>query len=151
MEQWSIIFWLIRIELGQSSLIRDSGNETPFLFSCLFYAQKILSMLLLIQGIKISRTTPTISHGLYANDIMISCRANVQNAKAVHWCMEDYCSWSGQKVNFDKSSVCFSRNTNKGTKRVIKDVLSVKYLKLKTVYLGNHLIMGNKKTKFLAS
>lgn len=53
------------------------------------------------------RDTPAISYLPYANDFLISCWANKENAQVMVNCLELYCSWSGQAINTEKSSVFF--------------------------------------------
>lgn len=64
-----------------------------------------------IHGIKFSRTSPSISHLIYADDLVIYYRAIVEEAEAILSCLNLFCSWFGQAINFGKFSVHFSSNT----------------------------------------
>ncbi|KAH7510783.1 hypothetical protein FEM48_ZijujUnG0088600 [Ziziphus jujuba var. spinosa] len=46
-----------------------------------------------VQRIKICKNAPAVSHLLYANDLLITCRANKENAKAIVKCLKTYCNW----------------------------------------------------------
>lgn len=49
-----------------------------------------------LHGIKMSRGGPAISHLPYADDILIMCRANRQEAQIVKTCFDMYYELSGQ-------------------------------------------------------
>lgn len=100
-----------------------------------------------INGIKICRTAPEVSHLFYADDILLATRADIKNSKALASCLELYSMWSGQAANVDKSSILFSESTNRGTIKTIKEIMGFREMKKDAVYLGNSLIFGRKKTK----
>ncbi|KAH7529445.1 hypothetical protein FEM48_Zijuj05G0184700 [Ziziphus jujuba var. spinosa] len=100
-----------------------------------------------IQGNKVSRGAPTISHFLNADDILVSCQANFQNAKEIGKVLNSYSLWLGQAPNSNKSKILFSKNTPGFTKKLIKDTLGFKELKASVLYLGNSLIVGKHKHK----
>lgn len=49
-----------------------------------------------------------------------------KNATAISKCIEGYGSWSGQQVNFDKSSILFSTNLDGCLKVDIKNTMGSK-------------------------
>lgn len=49
-----------------------------------------------ILGIKISRTSPQILHLMYADDHLIYCKVNKEEAGEVKKCLDQYCLWTGQ-------------------------------------------------------
>lgn len=100
-----------------------------------------------INGIKVGRETPAISHLLYADDLVIACRATKQEAAFVRECFKKYCLWSGQLANEDKSSIYFSKGTDKRVKQGIKRITRLKEMKTTSIYLGNSLILGRSKVK----
>lgn len=100
-----------------------------------------------VQGISIGRSSPAISHLLYADDLVLVGRATKRSAGAMRDCLEKCCSWSGQKVNQEKSSVMFSPNTHRDSKRKIKSLWGLKGLKGNLTYLGNSLVLSRNLTK----
>lgn len=50
---------------------------------------------------------------MYANDLLVICRANEQKASMVKNCLEKYIAWFGQEANAKKSSILFTKNTRK--------------------------------------
>ncbi|KAH7514410.1 hypothetical protein FEM48_Zijuj11G0086700 [Ziziphus jujuba var. spinosa] len=131
--------------------IRQGDPLSPILF---ILCSEILSRLLLkeedqdrLHGIKVDRNAPAISHLMYADDLIISCRANHRDATIIKECLSYFCSWSGQEVNEEKSNIFFSRSTPRKAKMAIKEILGFKDLGTSTIYLGNSLVFGRNKTK----
>nr|XP_048330864.1 uncharacterized protein LOC125422764 [Ziziphus jujuba var. spinosa] len=131
--------------------IRQGDPLSPILF---ILCSEILSRLLLkeedqdrLHGIKVDRNAPAISHLMYADDLIISCRANPRDATIIKECLSYFCSWSGQEVNEEKSNIFFSRSTPRKAKMAIKEILGFKDLGTSAIYLGNSLVFGRNKTK----
>lgn len=131
--------------------LRQGDPLSPYLF---ILCTEFLSRMLMeeeekggINGIKVSRRAPTISHLLYADDILVMCRANKKEASVVKSCFDKFCLWSGHEVSLEKSSIMFSRGTSKKDRVDIKGVLGFKDLARDSVYLGNSLIFGRNKAK----
>lgn len=72
-----------------------------------------------IHGVKISQESPLISHLMFADDLLIFCRANTIEVKKVKRCLNVYCTWSGQSINYAKSIIHFSCNTSDEMKHEI--------------------------------
>ena len=87
------------------------------------------------------------SHLLYADDILIACRANKENAITINKALEKFGGWSGQQINSEKSYILFSKNTKMIDRRAVKDVMGFKEMGDKSMYLGNNLVFGQKKSK----
>ncbi|KAL9667910.1 hypothetical protein QQ045_002279 [Rhodiola kirilowii] len=54
---------------------------------------------------------------------------------------------SGQRVNFEKSEILFSRNTPADIRAEITEVLGVRQVPFHSKYLGLPLVMGQKKSE----
>lgn len=98
-------------------------------------------------GIKVSRAAPSISHLLFADDLLILCRANVREANCVASLLVDYSKISGQKVNETKSVIFFSKNTHPAVVEEMCQILHVKKIGLESKYLGLPLFLGRSKNK----
>lgn len=61
-----------------------------------------------IYGVKISRTSPLVTHLMYIDDLIIYCWATTEEAKNVKDYLDLFCKVSNQIVNFEKSAVHFS-------------------------------------------
>ena len=76
-----------------------------------------------LSGISICRNCHTVTHLLFADDSIIYCKASGQESKEVLRILQKYEEALGQKINTDKSSVFFSRNTKEEKREEVKDIL----------------------------
>lgn len=76
-----------------------------------------------LHGIKISRRSPSVSHLLFADDVMVFARANANEAYTILKCLSIYSAWSGQSINPFKSSIFFSRNCRLASKVAVNNIL----------------------------
>lgn len=88
------------------------------------------------KGIKISRTSPAISHLLYADDLQIFCRSTKEDMHAINYSLSKFSLWSSQSPNHSKSLVHFSKNTKPRTKLDILNILNFKECDHKAQHLG---------------
>jgi hypothetical protein len=65
-----------------------------------------------IEGVRVCRNAPSVSHLLFADDSLILMKADVDNATSLQQVLNDYCANSGKLVSLAKSSIFFSANTN---------------------------------------
>lgn len=63
-----------------------------------------------LKGIKVGCEAPSISHFLFADDLLLSGKPNLREASILEACLRKYMAWSRQNVNRDKSLVHFSKN-----------------------------------------
>lgn len=120
--------------------IRQGDPLSPALFTIYF---DVLSRLLTqaeaegrIHGIKVSRTSPPISHLMYADDLTIYCKATTEEAQEVINCLNKFCKWSGQTINLSKSAMHFSRNLSNNQRLAILEVLGMSECSHGSKYLG---------------
>nr|XP_027088580.1 uncharacterized protein LOC113709937 [Coffea arabica] len=93
-----------------------------------------------ISGMKISRTGPSMTHLFFANDSLIFCKAEREEARELIQILRKYEKGSGQSINLEKSSVFFSSNVSHQRKvEVIQSLGTIqvatqgKYLRLPMV------------------
>lgn len=131
--------------------LRQGDPLSPFLF--IIFSELISRILMrasregLIHEVKIGRSGLSIDHLLFIDDVLIFCRVNENEVRALIGCLNSYCEWFGQLVNFSKSGVFFSKNTCKGQRRAIERILNLKSFKSNAFYLGNPLFLGRSKIK----
>lgn len=121
--------------------LRQGDPISPTLFT---FLSDLLSRILAraeangsISGVKIARGSPRISHLMYADDLTIYCQANTEEATTVMSCLQLYCDWTGQSINWDKSNIHFSSNTSIPLKHAICHLLNMKECSHHGFYLGN--------------
>ncbi|PKU81021.1 Putative ribonuclease H protein [Dendrobium catenatum] len=86
-------------------------------------------------GIHISPRGPKITHLLYADDVLIFSHASSALAKALKIIVEDFCKWTGQRVNFSKSQIILGKVVRYPMKKKITKLLVFKVVK-EMEYLG---------------
>ncbi|KAA3460445.1 reverse transcriptase [Gossypium australe] len=96
--------------------LRQGDPLSPFLF---LICSEGLSALMrtakkegLIRGAKVSRKGPEISHLLFADDCLMFSEATEKGARMLKDLLNVYEECSGQCVNYDKSLIFYSTNTN---------------------------------------
>lgn len=99
-----------------------------------------------ITGVKVSSCSPRISHLMYADDLVIYCQASIAEASEVLSCLNTYCSWTGQTINLDKSSIHFSANTPAPTKATICNLMHIPECSHNGTYLANPLCRFQSKS-----
>jgi hypothetical protein len=129
--------------------LRQGDPLSPFLFilgsevfSRLMYNEASLGH---IKGLKISRNNPAIHHLLFADDLLIFWQASLAEAASINSCLNKYCSWSGQSINTQKSSISFSKNTNPATSASIIHSLPYNPNLSSYIHLGLPIFLGISK------
>jgi len=78
-----------------------------------------------IQGLQISRVSPSTSHLLFADDILFFCRANPAQCQEIINILRIYGEASGQQLNAAKSSVMFGHDVDNTAQSTIKSTLGI--------------------------
>lgn len=97
--------------------------------------------------IKISKYEPPISHLFFADDIILTVKANQKNCDAIAKILKSFGALSGQQVNKAKSKILFSRNSPKDIKKHISENLGIKSSTDIGKYLGFPIINKRSSAK----
>lgn len=100
-----------------------------------------------LHGIKVSRNAPSITHLMYADDLVVCYRADGKEARTFLDCFQKYCNWSSQEANLEKSSILFSKDTPWSYKNEVTYITGFKKMGHNSIYLGNSLVMGRNTSK----
>jgi hypothetical protein len=92
--------------------------------------------------IQISKGGPSLSHILFADDVMLFCEANVEQVQVVMSTLDDFCTASGLKVNTLKSKAMCSRMVQVDRKHALKEVSDIRFVADLGHYLGFPLVKG---------
>ncbi|KAA3486186.1 reverse transcriptase [Gossypium australe] len=120
--------------------LRQGDPLSPFLF--LICGEGLSSLMRQsiqeghLKGVKASRRGPQISHLLFADDCILFGEANERGAGLIKKILYEYGNCSGQQVNFEKSTVLFSSNTREEEKRLVTQILGVRFSNDPKRYLG---------------
>ena len=132
-------------ELRQGDLI------SPYLF--LLCAKGLLAMIKKeeregnLKGIAVCRRAPRITHMLFADDSIVFCRTTREECDRVVNVLEDYERDSRQKLNKEKTSLYFSKNTSKEIKEYVKEKFGARVVQHPEKYLGLPPLVGRGKRK----
>lgn len=99
----------------------------------------------LITGCWVARGAPSVSHMFFADDSYLFVSATVKEAENVQEILSRFEMASGQSINYNKSSVFFSKNTIVDERDQICSVLNVGEADDTTTYLGLPNIIGRNK------
>jgi hypothetical protein len=126
--------------------LRQGDPLSPYLF--LLCAEGLSSLLLHeeevggIDGVRVCRNAPSVSHLLFADDSLILMKADMNNATSLQQVLDTYCANLGQLVSLSKSSIYFSPNTNVLLRAEICEALNIDTEALSDKYLGLPAIVG---------
>lgn len=103
-----------------------------------------------MKGAKASRNGPKVSHFLFADDCILFGQATSREANFLKEILGEYRSCSGQCVNFNKSTVSFSSDTNDEDRREVVNILGVSSSE-NPEYLGSPNTVGIRKKETFQS
>ncbi|KAJ9135548.1 hypothetical protein P3X46_032719 [Hevea brasiliensis] len=84
----------------------------------------------------ISQRGPRITHLLFADDSILFSKATTHEAELIDNILKNYAELSGQLINFDKSTLIFSRNTHGAVKSNKTAILNIKNISSHDCFLG---------------
>jgi hypothetical protein len=129
--------------------LRQGDPLSPYLF---IICVDVLSALLnkaqqdkVIHGVKIAPGAPEITHLFFADDSLMFCRANEEEATQVQRIITRYQLASGQMVNYNKSELIFSKRVPPPIKENIQQILPMSIVTHYSKYLGQPTHMGRSK------
>ncbi|XP_074283704.1 uncharacterized protein LOC141608241 [Silene latifolia] len=130
--------------------LRQGDPISPYLF---ILCMEILSLMIVkaeelrfIEGIKLSRNSPTISHLLYADDALLCFRLTPSACESLRDILTSFTAFSGQMINHQKSYIKFSPNTPDDFREHVTDILRVPSKQNFGIYLGVPIDLGRRKT-----
>lgn len=127
--------------------IRQGDPISPYLFllcaeglSCLLNKNNDKEM-----GIVVANNAPKISHLLFADDSLLFFKADASVAEEIEMILSAYCDASGQRINYDKSSILFTKKCSDNLKEVVKRKVHVFNEALTERYMGLPTDVGRSK------
>ena len=90
---------------------------------------------MLFRSIKVSQRGPSVSHLMFADDLVLFAKANNVNCCAIRDVLDEFCKISRQTVSEAKSRVFFSPNVDLDDREAFCDILGF----ASTSYLGKYL------------
>ncbi|XP_057812491.1 uncharacterized protein LOC131026578 [Salvia miltiorrhiza] len=131
---------------GCSRGVRQGDPLSPVLFGL---AEEVLSHLLLdaadrgfIARMRMSRSLLFPSHLLYADDVLLFCKATRRSCRMIESILQIYASVSGQFCNKAKSTIFFGKGVSVQMRRRLQRDLGFATGSLPFVYLGVPIFAG---------
>jgi hypothetical protein len=103
-----------------------------------------------LEGIQLCNGAPRFNHLLFADDSLVLIKANSECARNLQHILQLYEGCSGQTINFDKSSVMFSKNTPFSKRHEVLTQLNIRAEARTERYLGLPVYIGRSRTKTFA-
>ncbi|XP_027083610.1 uncharacterized protein [Coffea arabica] len=131
--------------------IRQGDPLSPYLF--LLCSEGLSNMLReaarqgLLSGLKISKQGPAITHLLFADDTLVFCKAAGEETRKLRYILDQYERGSGQVINLEKSSICFSKNTKENDKVETYEPLASVRAVNQGKYLGLQMVVTRTKSR----
>ncbi|XP_020671709.1 uncharacterized protein LOC110091802 [Dendrobium catenatum] len=112
---------------------------SPFL---LIICSQLLSNVLLQEGkdlgIKVSSRGQKVSHFLYVDDVLLLYDAKLKSIKKIKSIVSNYCGWTRERPNLQKSSMIIGRIVESRRKKKIARIMGIKVVE-EFDYLGTKL------------
>lgn len=103
-----------------------------------------------IHRVAASARGPKISHLFFADDSLIFGKATIGECEEILRVLQVYEESPGQQLNRTKTSIFFSRNTNRATKEAIRVQFGAQIIKSHESYLGLPSLVGHSKRNTFA-
>ncbi|XP_019177743.1 PREDICTED: uncharacterized protein LOC109172948 [Ipomoea nil] len=87
---------------------------------------------------------------ILSDDSLLFFKSNVQEAGVIRRCLTSYEELSGQTINYHKSNICFSKNTQLADRNVVTAVFGVQQAANFGKYLGLPAFVGRNKRAVFA-
>ncbi|XP_028785542.1 uncharacterized protein LOC114741444 [Neltuma alba] len=99
------------------------------------------------KAIRIGRRGPSVTHLMFADDLLLFGEATLQQIKVVKDCLRRFGEASGQKVNFAKSAILFSKNVSANKKESLAREAGFRVTEDLGIHLGVPTYYGRNKTR----
>jgi hypothetical protein len=135
--------------------LRQGDPLSPYLF--IICAEALSAMLRraeskgVITGVPTSKNGPRISHLFFADDSLLFCKANMVEWRRLTKILDKYEEASGQKLNKEKTSLFFSRNTPMDRRAEISQLLGLPASNSYDKYLGLPTLVGKSRVQAFKS
>ncbi|XP_010490159.1 PREDICTED: uncharacterized protein LOC104767890 [Camelina sativa] len=102
-----------------------------------------------ITGLKVARSAPSVSHLLFTDDSIFYCKENDDELQHLISILDEYNIASGQRINYQKSSIYFGRRITQERRDLIKALTGIAAEGGQGFYLGLPEAFGGSKVTIL--
>jgi len=97
-------------------------------------------------GVKVCPSSTIISCLFFADDSLLFCKAKATTGNNLKNIRNNFCTLSGQLINFHKSSLVFSRNATRAHKQTLAAIFNIPQRASLGKYLGCPTFQGKPKS-----
>lgn len=131
--------------------LRQGDPLSPYLFLlCANVFSALLTRAALdghIHGVKVARTTPSVTHLFFADDSILFFQATRREVDEIKRIIQLYEGASGQRINLEKTEISASANVGELLFADLGDILGVQRVEAHKNYLGLPTIIGRSKKR----
>ncbi|CAL1384061.1 unnamed protein product [Linum trigynum] len=98
-----------------------------------------------LEGVNVAPQAPRISHLFFANDSYLFLRGSLTQCENLIDVLNEYEELSGQRVNLEKSAVCFSKNVSIPDQEFLAQILGVSAVGVQDKYWGLPTLIAQSK------
>lgn len=124
--------------------LRQGDPMSPYIFTlCMERLNHIIQDAVLDgywSPIRLRRGGPLISHLFFADDLILFGEASSFQVDVMIRCLDLFCAHSGQRMNKEKTKICFSKNVHMSRRMELSDWMGVGLTSDMGKYLGIPLI-----------
>ncbi|KAL5552649.1 hypothetical protein UlMin_040050 [Ulmus minor] len=102
----------------------------------------------LIKGFCLNRQSPTLHHLFFADDVFLIGKCSVNEAFYFNECLDEFCHWSGQYFNPQKSNIFFNDAANRQIANLISAMMGFSRINPNSPYLGLPLFRSGRTRDF---
>ncbi|XP_026416530.1 uncharacterized protein LOC113311963 [Papaver somniferum] len=99
----------------------------------------------ILEGIKVCKDAPEMTHFLFADDSLLFSKAITQNFQVIKDYLQKYCLASMQEINFEKIGIMFSMKNPEHRKAFLANILEISSRDLGQKYLGTPTVFQASK------
>ncbi|XP_048493149.1 uncharacterized protein LOC125493701 [Beta vulgaris subsp. vulgaris] len=99
------------------------------------------------EGIKVSRTGPSVSHLFFADDSLIFFKASPKACEGIKNILDKFSRLSGEVINFHKSLIMFSPNTPPSCRFQMRSIVNTPSAEALGKYLGNNIEVNGRSSR----
>lgn len=135
--------------------LRQGDPLSPYLFICV--VESFIALISEaerrgeISGVRVARNTPSITTLCFADETLLFCKATEGEAVALKTRLDLYANVSGQVINYEKSSMTFSRGISQAKRGHIIAILGVAVVAKHEKYLGMPAVLGRSKKEIFGA
>ena len=150
----SLRVWFIPLEGFDKEILYHIFSSSSFCVCVCVWSEGLHGLIMHaaivgdIKGFALCKRSLELIHLLFVDDSLFFCRVTPEEYNKIMELLTIYENASGQKVNWSKIAIFFSKSIPKDTKDIIKGILVLQEINQYEKYLGPSQVGRDKKVSF---